>query len=208
MRRLSFILAIAVASIVLVACSKQNNQKAFEQSVVESLKIQARTVFDREVLYRRWNSNMVGLFAVKQGVEPNPFMNPEQREATTTTGLPLVLVNPAYMTRIVSEMDADIIIKITSTMPINPNNEADDWEYAALKSMENGEMEEFSELQPVKARNGETQEHMRFIRQLVTEESCLKCHPDYEIGKIRGGISVSVPVNPTREAMKRAFGME
>jgi len=38
--------------------------------------------------------------------------------------------------------------------------------------------------------------HLRLMRPLITEESCLKCHAaqGYEVGDIRGGVSISVPM--------------
>jgi len=41
-------------------------------------------------------------------------------------------------------------------------------------------------------------DHMRLMRSLVTEESCLKCHSwrGYKVGKILGGIGVSIAMKP------------
>jgi PAS domain S-box-containing protein len=43
---------------------------------------------------------------------------------------------------------------------------------------------------------------MRLMRPLVTEENCLSCHAEqgYEVGEIRGGISVSIPMTSLEEA--------
>jgi len=37
---------------------------------------------------------------------------------------------------------------------------------------------------------------MRFMRPLITEEGCLKCHAEqgYRMGDVIGGISVSIPM--------------
>ena len=42
------------------------------------------------------------------------------------------------------------------------------------------------------------QAHMRFMKPLMTEQGCLKCHASqgYKVGDIRGGVSVSVPMEP------------
>ena len=43
-------------------------------------------------------------------------------------------------------------------------------------------------------------EYFRFMRPFVTEKSCLKCHAvqGYKEGDIRGGISISIPMEPLR----------
>ena len=49
--------------------------------------------------------------------------------------------------------------------------------------------------------NGEP--YLRMIRPLTTEKPCLACHAKqgYNLGDMRGGISVSVPLDPLRHAV-------
>ncbi|MEA1980133.1 MAG: PAS domain S-box protein, partial [candidate division Zixibacteria bacterium] len=62
----------------------------------------------------------------------------------------------------------------------------------ALVSFEQG-AEEVVSLETI-----DQSEYLRFMRPFIVEEGCLKCHAQqgYEIGDIRGGISVSVPMAP------------
>jgi two-component sensor histidine kinase len=80
---------------------------------------------------------------------------------------------------------------ITSLDPIRPENAPEPWEAAALRSFEEG----VEEVTNVTGANGKRV--LRLMRPLVTEESCLRCHAQqgYEVGEIRGGISVSVPMD-------------
>jgi hypothetical protein len=68
----------------------------------------------------------------------------------------------------------------------------DDWEKSALVAFKSGNEEylEFAEM------NGTP--FLRIIRSLATESDCLKCHAHqgYQVGDVRGGISVSVPMAP------------
>jgi len=89
---------------------------------------------------------------------------------------------------------------ITSLKPNRTEHSPDEWEAAALKSLEKGEKEvssiEYLDGKPV----------MRLIGPLFTEESCLQCHASqgYKLGDIRGGISVSVPLESSwRESHQR-----
>lgn len=81
---------------------------------------------------------------------------------------------------------------ITSLKPLRPENAADAWEARALQLFENGERE------VVSTETLDGAPFLRFMRPLVTEESCLKCRQEqgYKVGDIRGGISVSVPFQP------------
>ena len=43
-----------------------------------------------------------------------------------------------------------------------------------------------------------SEKYLRFMRPLITEKGCLRCHAaqGYKVGDIRGGISISVPMTP------------
>jgi PAS domain-containing protein len=109
----------------------------------------------------------------------------------------LTLINPAYMTRQVLELGAQtngIQGHITSLKPIRPENAPDPWETAALEAFERGEAERSS----IEIFRGEP--HLRLMRPFITEKGCLKCHASqgYQLGDVRGGVSVSVPMAPLR----------
>jgi diguanylate cyclase (GGDEF)-like protein len=83
---------------------------------------------------------------------------------------------------------------ITSLNPIRPENRPDPWETEALKTFERGTKEAGS----IEMTSGK--EYFRFMRPFVTEKDCLKCHAaqGYKEGDIRGGISISIPMEPLR----------
>ncbi len=159
---------------------------------------QARESFQKDILLRRWNSKYGGVYVpITEKSQPNPYLKVPERDIRTLSGRSLTLINPAYMTRQVYElqdMESGIKGHITSLNPIRPDNAADPWETEALKAFEQGETEVSSlfQLDDVK--------YLRLMRPLITEESCLKCHSvqGYRVGDIRGGISISVPMAPLR----------
>ncbi|MCP4347659.1 MAG: diguanylate cyclase [Desulfobacterales bacterium] len=163
------------------------------REVIEVLRIQANVVFEKDILYRQWCTMHGGVYApVTDTTSPNPYLNVVDRVIETPSGMKLTLINPAYMTRQVHELQAKesgVLGHITSLNPIRPENAADSWETDALRSFEHGETEQTT-IMDIK-----DNAYFRLIRPLRTEQHCLKCHAKqgYQVGDIRGGISVSVP---------------
>ncbi len=158
---------------------------------------QARTAFMKDVVYRRWNAGSKGVFVpISPQVPSNPYLKVKNRDITASeSGVKLTMINPAYMTRQVHEIQ-DIgrdgfVGHITSNRPIRPENEPDWWESQALAQFEKGAKEVVSE-----HRGTITSHVLRFMRPLYVEEVCMKCHAaqGYKVGEVRGGISVTVPM--------------
>jgi PAS domain S-box-containing protein len=157
----------------------------------------ALTNYERDVLYRRWAAAHGGVYVpVTPDTPPTPYLaHQPERDITTPSGRRLTLINPAYMTRQVYELAQRSGLPrghLTSLKPLRPQNAPDPWERKGLEAFERG-CEEVSEIVAI---NDEL--HMRLMRPFRTEASCLQCHAEqgYKVGDIRGGISVSVPMNP------------
>ncbi len=161
--------------------------------------VEARSTLQKDIVYRKWATAHGGVYVpVTDQTPPSPFLShiPE-RDLTTPSGRRLTLVNPAYMTRQVQELGRDLYGSrghITSLRPIREENAPDAWERLGLVAFESG-TPEVGSLESV---GGEAV--FRFMRPLVTEAGCLKCHAHqgYEAGDVRGGVSVSVPMAPYR----------
>jgi PAS domain S-box-containing protein len=164
----------------------------------------AQLTFENDVLYRRWASRQGGVYVpISEHTPPNPYLEVPHRDVTTTTGVRLTLVNPAYMARQVNAMaggGGEARGHLTSLKPVRPENAPDAWERTALLSFERG-AKEVSSVEGAGAR-----EHLRLMRPFVTEQPCLKCHAGqgYKVGDVRGGISVSVPMAPLRTLEKHS----
>ncbi len=199
---------LAIMSVVwtcTVSASFVWNWLEVDAKTVEAARIQARSSFEKDVMYRRWNSGMGGIYVpVTEKISPNPYLKAPQRDIITTVGQNLTLINPAFMTRLVHEIQegqSGTKGHITSLDPIRTENRADAWETGALKSFELGRQEASS------VENIRGVSYMRLMRPLVTEEGCLKCHAEqgYKVGDIRGGISVAVPMAPLMDAARGEF---
>lgn len=188
--------------ILLVALGVFLGVFASNSRLIESeLQIRARSHFNNIVLMRRWNARHGGVFVAKvEGVVSNPYLeNPDIR---SDQGQTYTKKNPALMTREISELAeqaGDYTFHITSLKPINPGNRADENERKALQSFETGAAEMFWK----ETRGDRT--FFRYMAPLFVEEPCLQCHriQGYEVGDVRGGISVKFDTSDVDSAMKR-----
>lgn len=162
------------------------------EQVMNLVRVQARTAYEKDVLYRFWNSTHGTVYVpVSEETPPNPYLDVAERDIVTPDGVALTLMNPAYMTRQANELSFDrlgIYGHLTSLKPLRPENEPDTWERQALLEFETG----VAEVSSVEALDDKLV--LRLMRPLLVEEACLPCHAKqkYEVGQIRGGISVSI----------------
>ena len=172
-----------------------------EQSLLTSTE-GARNMFRMVVLTRAWNAEHGGIYVpVGEKVQPNPYLEHPRRDLTTTDGQQLTMVNPAFMTRLLSELaekQNGAAFRITSLKPIRPQNAADDWEHKALLAFEAGQKESI-EIVDGGAAQGRL---LRYMAPLLVAQPCLTCHEKqgYKLGDIRGGISVTLPFQPVEAA--------
>lgn len=172
-----------------------SNLQSHRESVITFAKSEADVLIQHIKAARSWNARHGGLYVeANEQSPPNPYLKGlvNEQNISTPDGRKLTLVNPAYMTRMINESfnESDKrVAHITSLKPIRPENRADAWESAALKSFEQGE----SEASEITQLNGKA--YMRLMRPLVTQKSCLQCHASqgYKVGEIRGGITASIP---------------
>ena len=163
--------------------------------------VEARIAYEKDITYRRWAAQLGGVYAeISDSLAPNPYLDVPDRDLTTQSGKKLTLINPAYMTRMVHGLMLEgtgLKAHITSLNPVRPENAPALWESQALESFQLGATEA-SEM----AVEGGV-EVLRFMRPMVTEKSCLKCHAKqgYKEGEIRGGISVTVPLSHYQQAL-------
>ena len=165
----------------------------------------AQESYQKDILYRRWATQHGGIYVpMTEQTPPNPYLDLPERDVTTSSGLRLTLINPAYMNRQVHELGVasyGIQGHITSLHPLRPDNAPDPWERQALEAFDQGQGEAIS-LEPL---HGET--HLRFMRPMATEPGCVKCHATQldQDGQLHAGLSVSIPWRPYREAMLRQW---
>ena len=182
----SFLLFIILGSLYLNLQEAKNNYTLMAKE-------SARALFLEIVSTRKWSTMHDGVYlVVNDKIRPNPYLKDPLRDITTTNGMKLTKVNPAFMTRLISDVlkkEKSIEFHITSTKPLNPANAPDEWEKEALISFRGEKKETFKIIEDSKG------SHFKYIAPLITERPCLKCHlsQGYKYGDIRGGISVKLP---------------
>lgn len=152
----------------------------------------SRVFFEQIVLTREWNALHGGVYVYADDTTPpNPYLLKDpKRDIRLENGKVLTKINPAYMTRQLSELAAQYNgaqIHITSLKPIRPENKPTPWERKALESFKTG----------VHEAGAFGDGSYRYMAPLITQQSCLQCHAEqgYQLGDIRGGISITLPYN-------------
>ena len=100
----------------------------------------ARSFFQQIVIIRTWNARHGGLYApITKETQPNPYQHVPKRDIEVDTSLHLTKINPAFMTRQISEIVMEqegIQFHITSLKPLRPENKPSSIEKEALEKFE------------------------------------------------------------------------
>lgn len=181
----------------------KNNQDQHAATLLQA----ARSFYQQIEITREWNAGHGGVYVpVTEATAPNPYLKTPQRDIQVDSTLMLTKINPAYMTRQISEIaqkQNNIQFHITSLDPIRPQNRADGREKEALLLFTQGKVQEVGQVIDTGAGNT-----FFYMAPLVTGKACLPCHQEqgYKEGDIRGGISVTLPFTPLPFSFPLAAG--
>ena len=191
-----WLLAFVFWSVVIALFAWHENRSNYDD-VIQFALVEARARFNKDLIIRRWAANHGGVYAPTTKKYPsNPYLkNISEKDIETPSGRKLTLVNPAYLIRQIFELEEaqyGYSGHITSLKPLRPENSPDPWEANTLKSFENG----VSSAQTIT--HDDKGFFLRAMFPLLVGNSCLKCHAEqgYQAGDVRGGISVTVPLEP------------
>lgn len=168
----------------------------------DQLRERGRALFNEIVLVRQWVAKHGGVFVRERpGVGSNPFLehiHGVDSTLITEQGVRYVMRNPSLVTAEVSELAASkgvFRFHMTSLSPLNPGNAPDEFERVALEKFRTG-VKEFVQFDRSRARGDSVEfASYRYIAPLPVEAECLRCHSEYEVGDIRGALSISLPVH-------------
>lgn len=197
-KRLAPMLLALLTFLVVVSLSWNIiNQR---EAALDSARLHAKTVFEKDMLFRRWNAMLGGVYApVSEETQPNPHLEGvvSERDLKTPSGRELTLVNPEFMTRQVFELEEKgkgVLGHITSLKPIHADNAADPWERESLLAFEKG-TEEVSSLEMINGR-----EYMRLMRPLEKLNEAAK-----DIGK--GILSKKISIETRDESLLKTSSL-
>ena len=193
---LMYSLPFALIFISLLTALILWEKKSREREFVAELRETARAYFEQILIARLWNANHGGVYVeVTNKTQPNPYLRDDpERDIVTIGGRRYTKINPAYMTRQISEIayqKGRYKFHITSLDPLNPANKADVWESRQLSLFKADKKEESYEV--IKDSAGT---RFRYMAPLLMERACFQCHGKYgyKLGDVRGGISVDIPI--------------
>ncbi len=189
---LSYKLVIGCSLILLISLSVTFyviNERQ-QQLIIRQAENEARAVFQQIVIMRRWISDHGGVF-----VEQLPWAQEEpqqQAQNNRSEARRYTRKTPAMVTKeLVSYAREKGLywFHITSLKLTNPENAPDDFERAALLRFEEEPLQEIIAMEEL-----DQTSYLRYISPLYVEKTCLACHKGYEVGEVRGAISVTLPL--------------
>jgi signal transduction histidine kinase len=195
-----FVIGVAVVLTIAMGVSIYFIDKNHEMLVMEQLDQQAKALFKQIVLTRQWIADHGGIFVEKlPWMEPSPYLN--EPELLDIAGKKYLKESPAMVTKELSRYAREkglFWFNITSLKLMNPDNAPDEFEEYALKEFELDRAKEISHVERIGSSS-----YYRYIAPLFIEEACLKCHSHqaYEVGDVRGAISVSVSMDSALDMM-------
>ena len=165
-----------------------------EDNMIEMARIYARAYLERDMIYRQWDSAHDGMCVAASKTVRSDLLPRSLRLNAASPGHVHTSLNPARIRRQDDERvtnGGDLHPRVTSLKPVNAKHEPDTWERDALLAFAKGE-KEASDVHEIAGTHT-----ARLMRPIYIEESCLSCHDrqGYEIGDVRGGVSVTVPVD-------------
>ena len=177
---------------ISLAWNYRSAEKERDNIILES----ARSIFSQIIITRLWNARYGGVYVqVTDEVKPNRYLHHPLRDIVVNDELTLTRINPAYMTRQISDISREqegFKFHITSLNPIRPANRATETEISALLSFTDGTKE------TGKFITSQGKEIFFYMAPLYVQQECLQCHGDkgYKVGDVIGGISVTIPFTP------------
>ncbi|MFC1843384.1 PAS domain S-box protein [Thermodesulfobacteriota bacterium] len=191
----SYSIVLGVCWTCTVIVSLVWNLHLQNQETTEVARNVARAYIQSDNSYRRWNALQGGIYipAKEKYSHKLPVDVPEQ-EIITPSGKHLVLTSHALMMDEIYELVGQDYIargELRSLESSSNIRKADEWETAALNALLKGE----KEVGEVVSINGV--QNFFLMQPYIIEKPCLKCHAGegYEIGDVRGGITVRIPLS-------------
>lgn len=191
-----FLSLITAFIIFQLVSSKENEKFLSQQQIIQEAKAHLQGIINT----RAWNTQFDGIYVKeKNGLKPNPYL--KDNTLHTDTNETLIRINPAWMTRQISEisnLQDSYHFKITSLLPLNPLNKANKFETEALNYFEKNRNEKYF------YSFSNSDKSFDFMGALVVKKACLNCHEyqGYKVGDIRGGIRVSIPLTLHNQQMR------
>lgn len=166
-----------------------------ERLILRQAENEARAIFRQIIITRKWVADHGGILVERESQKPeirsSPFI--ADAEIIDQQGRVFTRETPAMVTKALADYakeEETYWFHITSLDPVNPDNRPDQLERQALQSFAEDGSDELIATESI-ARDT----YLRYISPLYTERVCLQCHPGYQVGEVRGALSVTIPLS-------------
>ena len=190
---------ISVLWILFILVSLLWNLSTNEALSLKAARDRGEAIFQLIETARLWNASHSAVYVpITETTQPNPYLTIPNRDVETTDGQKLTMINPAYMTRQLSELTQSLRetqFRLTNLNPIRPENTPSEWEEKSLILFKQGVPDVIEKI------SHQDSELYRYMAPLHIEPPCLRCHEKYQlkVGDIYGGISIDMPANSFME---------
>ena len=192
-----FLVPFLIVLIILVVFFIIREERVAKDAQLSELKESAEAFYEQIAVARFWNADHGGVYAeITANTQPNPYLEAPDRDIIALNGKRYTKINPAFMTRQLSEIANSRQgnkFRIVGFHPLNPANAPESWEADALKRLENTKSGEAETL----FREELGKRFFKYLMPLKIEQPCLSCHAKqgYRLGDIKGGIVISIPMD-------------
>ena len=139
---------------------------------------------------RAWNASLGGLFAYQSHYKPNPYL--EDNTIKDSNGKTMIKINPAWMTRMLSEhsKNQDYKFFLKSNDPLNPKNQATGFYAQSLKNIS----QTLSTENIKRYRVIDETRKLQYLRGMYLKKACLSCHnkENDKLGVLIGGVAIEI----------------
>ena len=139
---------------------------------------------------RAWNAKLGGVYAYPGKYKPNPYL--KHNTIKDSNNKTLIKINPAWMTRMLSENSKNEKYKfyLKSNTPVNPKNKAEGFYAESLASIiKNNNANDLKRYRFV-----EDKKSFEYIKGLYVKKACMPCHKENgdKVGDLRGGVAIEM----------------
>jgi len=172
---ISIVLIISFSVFFLIIDKKRSNE------IIEEKLREARVVYSQLNVLQKYIGQNRGIWI--KNPNDNRYVAKEGDFIRKNTSIVLVELSDALLG------NRDYTFRVVSPKPLNPKNMSDNFENQAFMKFrtlgENTEVYDFDFKNKM----------LTYVKPMITEDFCITCHPDYELGKIEGGISIKIPID-------------
>jgi len=179
-----FLVLLITFSVFYFIMDKQKKTEIMNQKLK-----QAQVIYQQLDYLKNWIGKNRGIWI--KDIKDDRYIVKEGRYARKNTSIVLGELSDASLG------NKDYKFRVVSPKPINPKNISDSFENQALMRFRT--MSPESEIYKFDF----DKKILRYVKPIVTLEFCIKCHPNYELGSIEGGISITIPIEDIIQQIKQ-----